>query len=225
MNNTCVLYDDGEALVVQKPSGIPVHHSREHLDADTALLQLVRDTVGTKVYTVHRLDRATSGVVLFGRTPDAAAALREALSHERAEKYYLALTKGRMPVALSCIRPLTKRETGVVQTAASTFWPLASVPIPDSNQSCTLVRTRIFTGRRHQIRRHLNHLRHQVLGDTTYGKGRVTRHVRNVGDLHRLALHAERIVIPWKGDALDVRAPLPTELERVFRQAQLLKAF
>lgn len=216
-----ILYDDGEVIVAQKPSGVPVHHSKEHVDAEVALLQLVRDAVGARVYTVHRLDRATSGAVLFGRTPEAANRLRDALSSAQSEKWYLALTKGRMDVPISSIRPLTKRETGVVQVANSTFWPLAVVAIPESQQHCTLVRVRIFTGRRHQIRRHLNHLRHQILGDTTYGKGRVNRHVRAVWNLHRLALHAERIVVPWNGGSLDVSATVPADLQRIIRGAQV----
>ena len=221
VNDSLILYDDGEVVVANKPSGVPVHHSREHVDAKTALLQMVRDELGERVFTVHRLDRATSGTVLFGRTPHTANALREALGSASAQKWYIALTKGNMLAPLSCVRPLTKRETGVVQTARSTFLPLAVAPIPDSQQCCTLVRVRIFTGRRHQIRRHLNHVRHQILGDTTYGKGRVNRHVRMVWGLHRLALHAECISIPWEGRELRIRAPIPSDLSRVLGLASL----
>ena len=221
MADDIILLDEEDVLVVNKPSGMPVHHSREHLDADTALLQLVRDTVGTYVYTVHRLDRATSGVVVFGRTPQAAKELREAVANTLAEKWYLALTKGNMSYPVSSVRPLTKRETGVVQSAATTFWPLASVPIPGTASDCSLVRVQIYTGRRHQIRRHLNHLRHQILGDTTYGKGRINRHVRNIWRLPRLALHAERIVFPWRGRQMDIVAPLPTDLKHVLEVSGL----
>ena len=221
MRDDLILFDSDGVVVAQKPSGIPVHHSREHRDADHALLQLVRDRIGARVYTVHRLDRATSGAVLFGRTPEVASALRVSLASPTTQKLYLALVKGRLQYPVSSLRPLTKRETGTVQEARTTFWPIQTADIPDSGLQCSLIHAQIFTGRRHQIRRHLNHLRHQILGDTTYGKGKVNRHVRGLWGLPRLALHAARLVIPWGDGVLDIQAPLPEDLKCVLEQAGL----
>ncbi len=158
---------------------------------------------------MHRLDRPTSGVVLLALSDTAAWV--EALS--TAEKRYVALVRGTL-AATEVDRPLTNRTTGRKQEARTGFEPLGHVSLGDRFGAATLVSVRLYTGRRHQIRRHASHLRHQVLVDTTYGKGAINRYCRDELGFGRLCLHAASLSIahPHTGAVIHIRDPWPDDL-------------
>lgn len=192
--------------MVNKPSGIHVH--RTPLTRDRVfLLQQVRDQLGQLVYPVHRLDRATSGALLFAFGGEDARLLQEALRAPEARKEYLALVRGETPERFHSERPIGGRE------ARTDFERLAFVP----DARCSLIVARLSSGRRHQIRKHLNHLGHHVLGDTSHGKGKDNRYFRETYGLPRLFLHARRLTFrhPRSGALVDVVAPLAAELAEV----------
>jgi tRNA pseudouridine65 synthase len=170
-------------LVIGKPSGLLVH--RSSLAADRlAALQWVRDDLGRRVYTVHRIDRAASGCVLFGWDKTIAPALNAALRDEVAEKWYLALVRGEIqPGASTTIN--SEMDNRPARTDVTV---LASMPDP----RCSLVLCRIFTGRFHQIRRHLARIGHPLLGDSRHGDTKINRQWREDRALPRLMLHAWR---------------------------------
>ncbi len=202
-----ILHQDEHVVAVDKPSGLLVHRSAESTDR-VFLLQTVARVVGRPLYPVHRIDRAASGVVLLGQSPDDARWLQGALAAARKE--YLVLVRGQAPDEGASDRPLSD-EKRIPREAHTRF---VSV---ERFQRTTLLRVSITSGRRHQIRRHLAHLAHQILGDTTYGKGRLNQEFRDRFDLHRLFLHAHRIVLRHepRGEDLEVTAPLAPELEAV----------
>lgn len=204
-----VLYQDEHLVAVSKPSGLLVHRSRESADRVFLLQELSRQ-VDRILYPVHRLDRAASGVIVFGSTSADARWLQAALADEAAVKEYLVLVRGTPAAEGSSERPLTD-DQGVRREARTTFTCVEELG------RFTLLRVRIHTGRRHQIRRHLAHLAHQVVGDTTYGKGRINQELRDRHALRRLFLHATRLVLQHgpKGSRLEIVDPLPQELERV----------
>jgi tRNA pseudouridine65 synthase len=213
---------DEHLVAVSKPSGLLVHRDRNHPAAQAAL-QLVRDQTGRFVYPVHRLDRATSGLLLFAFSSTMAAALQRSLAAPTARKEYLALIRypgsgAELGPRWSCDRPLTD-ENDVPRPARSDF------EIVEAFSRCALVRVLLASGRYHQIRRHLNHCGRHVIGDTTHGKGRINRFFRAHHGLHRLFLHLHRLQLahPLGAEPLDLIEPLPGELEAVLatlRQAR-----
>ena len=204
-----VLHLDAHLVAVSKPPGLLVHRIEDSPEK-VVLLQAVRDQIGAWLYPVHRLDRPASGVIVFGLSRPAAAALQKALPREETRKEYLVLARGECPDAFESRRPL-RSQRGQPQEAWTEFQTLAR------GRGCSLLRARLHTGRYHQIRRHLAHLAHQVLGDTSYGKGRLNALYREQYGLSRLFLHAARLLIahPAGEGTLDLRAPLADDLRQV----------
>jgi tRNA pseudouridine65 synthase len=194
-------------VAVDKPSGLAVHRGQSH-DAVHAL-QLARDMVGAYVYPAHRLDRATSGVLVFALDKDAAAALGRAFEEGSVEKRYLALVRGAPPDHVRVDHALS-REDGDPQTAVTEVVTLARYG------RYALVEARPETGRTHQIRRHLKHLSCPIIGDVRYGKGEHNRFFRTRYGLHRLALHAASLTLtdPSTAERVTIEAPLPGLLAR-----------
>jgi tRNA pseudouridine65 synthase len=173
------------------------------------------------VYPVHRLDRPVSGVVLFALSSASAAQFQEALGSGSCIKEYSALVRGEIGAAGRSERPLTNRDTGRIQEASTEWEPTRTWTVP-SHGPISLIRVRIHTGRRHQIRRHLAHERHAILGDTTHGKGGVNRFMREEFGLGRIFLHASRLALehPETGMSLVVESSLPSDLARVLESLE-----
>lgn len=209
-----VLWLERDFVAVSKPSGLLVHRDEHHPDAPAAL-QLLRDQIGRFVYPFHRLDRATSGVLLFGLSSKAAAALQAKLSAPDAHKDYLALVRypgsnADPALAWTCDRPLTD-ERDIPRESRTEFRVL------ERFDRTAFVHCRIFTGRYHQIRRHANHCGRHVIGDTTHGKGRINALFRERYGLPRLFLHLHRVDMehPDGGQRLVIDDPLPPLLDEV----------
>jgi tRNA pseudouridine65 synthase len=168
-------------------------------------LELVRETVGAYVYPVHRLDRATSGVLVFALSPEAARALASAFEARTVEKRYLALVRGVPPDPARVDHPLSQDDGKPPQPAVTEFRTVARYG------RYTLVEANPKSGRTHQIRRHLKHLSCPIVGDVRYGKGDHNRWFRTRYSLHRLALHAASLALhdPATKQDVTIRAPLP----------------
>jgi tRNA pseudouridine65 synthase len=201
-----VLYHDAVLFAVNKPSGLLTHRGWAN-DADNALVR-ARSLAGCFVYPVHRLDRATSGVLLFALSSEIAAALGRQLGAGGLEKRYLALVRGIPPEHVEVDHPLAA-EPGAEPKAAQTC-----VRRLGSFERYALVEAVPKTGRLHQVRRHMKHLSHPILGDTRYGDGKHNRACRERFALHRLALHAASLGLthPTTAERLLIRAPLPADL-------------
>ncbi|HEX5100405.1 MAG TPA: pseudouridine synthase [Polyangiaceae bacterium] len=203
-----LLYLSAALVAVDKPSGLAVHRgqSRDPVHA----LQLVRDSVAAYVYPVHRLDRATSGVLLFALSADAARAVGAAFEAGSVEKRYVALVRGNPPERALVDHPLSQEDDKPPQDARTEVVTLARYG------RYALVEAIPYTGRTHQIRRHLKHLSCPIIGDVRYGKGEHNRYFRTEFGLHRLALHAASLTLtdPATRERVTIRAPLPAELER-----------
>jgi len=201
-----ILYLDETLVVVSKPSGLICHRTGESQDR-VFLLQEVREMIGRRIYPVHRIDRAASGVVGFALGSEEARLLQAALRAPGARKEYLVLVRGSTPDRWESQIPL-KNTAGVIKEAHSIFEKMAEF------SRLSLLRASIRTGRRHQIRRHLAHAAHQVLGDSTYGKGRINRFFRETYGLPRMFLHAALLEFqhPRSGETVSVRCPLAEDL-------------
>jgi tRNA pseudouridine65 synthase len=206
-----LLHVDEQIVVANKPSGLLVHRGWDD-DDDVALFR-VRDAIGARVSAVHRLDRGTSGALLFARTAEAAATLSRDFESGRVEKHYLALVRGTPPDAGVIDHPVPKKESGARVPALTRFRRIARSTV----DRCSLVEAMPETGRLHQIRRHLKHLNHPIVGDVNYGSGEINRHYRAQYRLHRLALHAHFLAFahPLTQQRIAIHAPMPDDLGAV----------
>jgi tRNA pseudouridine65 synthase len=202
-----LLYADEHLVVANKPSGLLVHRGWDD-DDDVAMFR-VRDAVCRHVYPVHRLDRGTSGALVFALTREAAASLGRAFESGRIEKAYMALVRGGPPDRGVIDYAIPKSEDGPRVAAVTRFRVLGRSPV----DRCALVLAMPETGRLHQVRRHLCHIHHPIVGDVKHGSGEINRHYRARYALHRLALHAARVAFdhPVTGARLDVLAPVPED--------------
>lgn len=211
-----ILHLDDHLVVVDKPSGLAVHRSEQVRDEQVSMT-LVRDEIGARVFPVHRLDRGTSGVLVYALDPQTAATLQEQFRSERVEKRYLALTRG-VPREGRLDHPVPVARKSKDRVDAATAFRVLGVSAPEADgRRWGWVEARPHTGRLHQIRRHLKHLSCPIVGDIHYGKGDVNRLFRERFGLHRLALHAASIAFehPATGESVQFEAELPAELERV----------
>ena len=218
-----VLRQEDGFIVVSKPSGLLVHRDEHYPDAEAAL-QIVRDQVGQYVYPFHRLDRATSGILMFGFSSESAAALQKSLAASDAHKEYMALMRypgsnHELGESWTMDRPLTD-DKGVQREARSDF------QVVETFAGCALVKCRIFTGRYHQIRRHANHSGRHLIGDTTHGKGRINAAFRERYGLLRLFLHLQRVEMahPTTGRRFVIEDPMPDELVAVLDRLRVAPA-
>lgn len=211
------LYEDDSLLVVHKPSGMASHRGWSR-DGPVAL-QTARDLCGVRLHLAHRLDRGTSGALVFTKSAAAVRTLCDAFEHGHVVKRYVGLCRGRLSHDARLDHPVPGTEGGPRVPAQTWIRCLAQPP----SERCSVFEAMPLTGRLHQIRRHLKHLSHPIVGDVRYGDGRVNRHFRAAFELHRLTLHAWRVEFPHPetGRSVAVDAPLPPELAAVWTALEL----
>ena len=188
-----IIHRDDDLLIVSKPSGILVHRGWDH--PKYTLIDLLREQLNIdRLHGVHRLDRGTSGVMVFALNRKAAQVMSSAFRLRQVSKHYLALVRGSFHFSGVLDHPVPKRPGEPRVDAQTDFQALATAPTVPRETSLVLARPR--TGRTHQIRRHLKHLNHPIIGDVNYGKGALNRAAKARYDLHRLGLHAWRLELP-----------------------------
>lgn len=183
---------------------------RSQLSNDTCfLLQLLRRQLGHMVFPAHRLDRPTSGLMVFGLTKSMVSRLGIAFQEGVVKKSYLAVVRGWLHEGAVIDYPLKKEGKGVEQEAVSIYEPLERIEFPwpvagFPTARYTLLRITPKTGRWHQLRRHLAHIRHPIVGDTGHGDGKHNRLFREHLNIHRLMLHASSLSFfePETGETL-----------------------
>ncbi len=228
-----IIYEDEFLVAINKEAGLLVH--RSWLDKGEArfAMQLTRDAVGCHVFPVHRLDKPTSGVLLFAKSSEVARSLSEAFMAQQVTKHYLAVVRGFMPeqgvvdYALS-FKPdaIADKFADVDKPAqeAVTHWQsLAQTELPfavskkHETSRYSLVRLTPETGRKHQLRRHMRHLFHHIVGDTSHGDGRHNRFFRSQYDCARMLLHAQTLALshPVTGERLSLKAGVDDQWLRI----------
>lgn len=209
-----ILYQDRHYVAIDKPPGLLVHRSPIARDRVFAL-QTLRDQLGQRVYPVHRLDRATSGVLVFGLSAEAAGRLAALFESQAVDKEYLAVARGWTDGEGLIDHPVADEDgSGAAQPARTRYRRLGAVELPfavDRYPSArySLLCVRPETGRRQQIRKHFKHISHHLIGDTTHGNSRHNRFFRERLGLGRLLLMARRLRFdhPYGGAAVCIEAP------------------
>ena len=222
-----ILYQDDALVAVDKPAGLAVHRSKMVGNAEEFLIDLLREQIGGTVYLAHRLDRATSGVLLVARSTEVASALGEQFMGRDVHKQYLAVVRGwPEPVEAVIDYPLPgSRETGPRRDARTRYRRLATVEVPIAlgrypQQRYALIEAEPETGRFRQIRKHMAHIHHPIIGDCQHGRSDHNRLYKQHFGCHRMLLHARRIALrhPVSGEPLVVEAPLDEAFAGVLRR-------
>lgn len=219
-----ILYQDEYLVAVNKPSGLLVHRSWLDPYATEFALQKVRNQIGKFVYPVHRLDRPTSGVLLFALDKDSAKNISEQFIAHTTQKRYLAVVRGHLGDG-ELDYPLKEKLDKIADKKAQldkpaqeafteyrclqqTELPIAVRPYDSSRYSLMALIPK--TGRKHQLRRHMAHLRHPIIGDTSHGDGKHNAMFRDNFDCQRLLLHAGYLAVshPISKQLIEIHAPL-----------------
>ena len=228
-----IIYEDESLVAINKEAGLLVHRSWLDKGETRFAMQLTRDAVGCHVFPVHRLDRPTSGVLLFAKSSSVARSLTEAFTEHRVTKEYLAVVRGYIPARGSVDYALSFKPDAIAdkfadldkpaQEAVTHWQSLAQIELPfavskkHDTSRYSLIRLTPETGRKHQLRRHMRHLFHHIVGDTSHGDGRHNRFFRSQYSCERMLLHAQSLALnhPVSGEPLLLKAGLDEQWMRV----------
>jgi tRNA pseudouridine65 synthase len=210
-----ILYEDDQLIAINKPWGILVHRTGISEDRRFVLQMLREQMGGAYVYVIHRLDRGTSGVLLFAKSSEMASHLGEQFMARSVEKKYWAIVRGHVPEAVTVDYPLTDKESRNISLPAVTHFRRMDCSEIDMaigykypTARFSLVECELETGRRHQIRKHLAHLRYPVIGDVRHGDNKQNNFFKQTFEIPRMLLHARslRIKHPVTGETLHIQA-------------------
>jgi tRNA pseudouridine65 synthase len=229
-----ILYQDEYLVAINKPSGLLVHKSPIDKHETQFALQMVRDQIGQYVYPIHRLDKPTSGVLLFALDAQMAQTMSLLFRSSQVHKEYIAVVRGFTEGESLIDYPLkqmldTKEQkkkgiTKEVQEAQTAYKRMATVELPFPVSRYPVARyslVKLFpkTGRKHQLRRHMKHIFHPIVGDTKHGRGEHNTLFREKYACHRLLLHSNRIsfIHPTRKEKLVIDATLDATWQRLFK--------
>lgn len=216
-----ILHRDDWLVALDKPPDWAVHRSRRITDARVCM-GVLRNLLDRRVHPLHRIDRKTSGVVLFALDADTARAMAARFARREIGKAYLAIARGWFSGAVRLDAPLAPEKGADPVPAETDVVPLDTVELPHAVGPHATARYSLLavfpaTGRRHQIRRHLKRAGHPVVGDAVHGDGRHNRFLRGRLGTRRMALHAWAVDFchPATGERIEITAPPRGDLARM----------
>lgn len=233
-----ILYQDDVLVAINKPSGLLVHRSPIDKHETRFALQEVRNQIGCHVFPIHRLDKPTSGVLLFAKSSEVAQTLCAQFAVHSVQKTYIALVRGHYDkcetidhafrddpdeLAATGDRPLLSAITEV-RGLAQIELPVSVDKYPTSRYS--LVECKPITGRKHQIRRHLKHINHPIIGDAKHGKSLHNRFFNHHFGATRLLLAATQLCFdhPVSRARTTINAPISDDFFNVIRRCDFDRA-
>jgi tRNA pseudouridine65 synthase len=195
-----ILFEDEHLIIIDKPAGLLVHRTRQAYGEDENALIQLRDQIGSWVSPVHRLDRATSGALLFAKNEEVLPLLKAQFMDRSVKKSYLTVVRGIPGEKEGLIdHPLTSERSGKLQEAQTRYKVIAESEIPFNSTGryptsrYSLLEVDLLTGRTHQIRRHLAHIRYYIIGDKKHGDNKQNIFFERQFELHNLLLHAWKL--------------------------------
>ena len=232
-----IIFQNDQLIAVNKPSGLLSIPDR--LGQEISLKDLLKEKYGG-IYTVHRLDRDTSGVIVFAKNEEAHKQLSQLFEGREMEKYYVGLVYGNMMTAAGSIDAPIMEHPGKatkMMTHAKGKTSLTDYEVLESFRLFSWVQFRIHTGRTHQIRVHMQHIGHSIVCDEIYGDSKplllsalkknfklakTSEEERPI--LARLALHSNRLKFVLNGEEFDLQAEIPKDLRAVLQQLRKWKS-
>lgn len=233
-----VVYQDAHLVAIHKPAGLLVHRSPIDRRETRFALQMTRDRVGQKVFALHRLDKATSGLLLFALDADTAAAMARDFAQRRVQKTYLALVRGwpqdegqidkALQYKADALAGPERSADAPPQEALTHYCTLARATLDRpmgryAQQRYALLELKPSTGRKHQLRRHLSHINHPIVGDVNHGDRHHNHLFHDWRGMHRLYLAATRLgfVHPHTGQELHLQAPVQADFRSTLEALRL----
>lgn len=218
-----ILYETDDLVAIHKPHGLLVHRSFIARDVSEFAVQKLRDQIGQKVYPVHRLDRKTAGVLLFAKNREVATQMHTLFLEKQVNKEYLAVVRGYTEEAGTIDYPLV--QDGKTKEAITHFERLQTfeLPVPFGNFSTarySLLRLVPETGRFHQIRKHLAHIFHPIIGDRPHGCNKQNRFWKERFNFTQMLLLAHRL--SWQTSNGSMVSIVSPESEPFTRALQIL---
>jgi len=227
-----IVYKDAYLIAINKPSGLLVHKSPVDRRERRFALQMLRDQIGAYVYPVHRLDKPTSGVLLFALDKEMAQQMAVSFRTHEVQKEYLAVVRGYVGEKDLIDHPLkqmldtkTEKKEGItkeIQEARTYYERLGTIELPYAVSRYPVARYSLVkllpqTGRKHQLRRHMKHIFHPIVGDTKHGRGEHNRLFREKFDVHRLLLHASSLqfIHPVTKESIVIEAGMDETFSRL----------
>lgn len=221
------MYQDDFLVAINKPAGLLVHRTKLARDAREFALQLLRDQLGYHVFPIHRLDRKTSGVLLFAKHADFVHPFQLAMQEINTQKRYVAIVRGFFPEEMFVDHPLIN-EKGKEQDAITHFRLLQQIEIPlpfgkFETSRYSLIEALPKTGRMHQIRKHLNHIRYPIIGDRPHGCNKQNSLFLKEFSLTKMLLHAESITLmhPFSNEEMMITVALPAHFLEIMERLGL----
>ena len=218
-----ILYQDEQLIAINKPHGLLVHRSSLAADAEEFALQLLRNQIGRWVNPVHRLDRKTSGILVFALDKDTEVLMHKQFAANQVKKNYLAIVRGHTPDSATIDYALRK-ENGALQEALTNYTTIkrAEIDLPFGKHSTSrysLVEAVPETGRMHQLRRHFAHINHPIIGDRPHGCNKQNKLFKDTYNMTSMMLHASEISFdhPVLKMRVKIEAPLQSEFKRMMQ--------
>ncbi|KAA6441158.1 pseudouridylate synthase [Dyadobacter flavalbus] len=221
MSTLQVIYQDLNLVAVNKPHGLLVHRSLIAADAEMFAVQLLRDQLGRKVFPVHRLDRKTAGVLLFALNEAVNSTMQKLFMEGAVKKKYHAILRG-FTEDSGEIDYALKKEDGTVQEAFTAYTTLKRVEVPfkigkHATSRYSLIELKPLTGRMHQLRKHMAHIFHPIIGDRPYGCNKQNRYFKKELQMTTMLLHAAELefVHPLSQEPVLIHADYQLEFEKM----------
>ena len=220
-----IVYNNRDFVAINKPHNLLVHKTSMAKDIQECALQLLRDQLGYPVYPVHRLDRKTGGILLFGKSRKALTLISNQFQSRTVQKSYLAIVRGLINNKGVIDYPL-KNISGKVQEAITYYQALSKTELnfPSARHVTSrysLVRLFPFTGRMHQLRKHMAHIMHPIVADRPYGCNKQNKIFKEKFNLMTMLLHAEKLVFEWEGKTIEIYANPQAEFKRMLNVLKL----
>jgi len=214
-----IIYETDDLIAINKPHGLLVHRSRIANDVKEFALQMVRDHVGHFVHPVHRLDRKTSGALLFAKSKEVNSQVQILFQNRRVEKTYYALVRGYTPSQQTIDYPLTendKTQDAITQFKTLEYFEL-ELPFGKFETSrYSLIEVKPSTGRFHQIRKHMKHIFHPILGDRPHGCNKQNKLWLEKFGLSEMMLHASTLKFKYPNDeSILISAPKSKSFQEI----------
>ena len=221
-----ILFEDEYIVVINKPNNFIIHESHYSRNIrEITLIQFLTNQLGYSVYPAHRLDRKTSGVIIFLKDKQYVQQFQELFTNKEITKTYFAIVRGFSPATGIIDTPVKNDDTGIYKEALTHYQSITNIELnipvtPYAKSRYSLIQLNPQTGRMHQLRKHMSKINHPIVGDYKYGDRFHNRMFETEFDCIYMFLHAYRLEFthPISLQKMDIKAAYPSDWQKVFHK-------